>query len=562
MNWDPNLLGLIVFAPFIAAPIMFYALKWELHESFPLYTLIYAFIAFFIWKVKVAVLAAGFLYAVATAFKIGPTLCLIAFAVATIRESKVLEPIRDQIKHLTKDPRILAIMVCWFFGSTIDTFFGFSQTSLCCSFILAGCGLPPACIVTMCVLGPMVSSAFCSAAMPITINMVDSLQGPEFFAYLRDNELTLRQFLQLVVNRVVVLHGILGMFIPWVMIMVMTRYFGRKRSWTDGFSAVPFALFCGLAFVVPYGLMAIFGPFEFASITGGVVGGLIAVIALKTGFLVPHDIWEFPPESEWEPNWKPEPIGVSRATMPAWKAWIVFALLLAVMIVIRVTPLADILFSYSLEWKNVFGTNIHIRYELFYMTMLYFLIIVAFCKFFYKPPSDSYREALGAWGRILGIICSLYGTCAVFTTFIHNTSANTSGLPGMVEVLAQWFASWPLMDYIGPMFPAMFGLIGTFAAQNIFHTALMFSSLSFNLANALDMSAPLFLALQHTGGCAGELLSEHWLAGSGVLLGLLGWETPASHKVALPCILYVILLGMLGILFTQLPELGNFLFLD
>jgi len=66
----------------------------------------------------------------------------------------------------------------------------------------------------------------------------------------------------------VVLHAVAGTLMPTLMVVMMTRFFGARRSWTEGLSIVPFALFGGLAFTVPYVLTGfLLGP-EFPSLLG------------------------------------------------------------------------------------------------------------------------------------------------------------------------------------------------------------------------------------------------------------------------------------------------------
>ena len=78
----------------------------------------------------------------------------------------------------------------------------------------------------------------------------------------------MREFLRLVTARAVVLHGIAGTLMPTLMVMMTTRFFGERKSWSEGLSIFPFALLGGLAFTVPYTLTGIFlGP-EFPSLLG------------------------------------------------------------------------------------------------------------------------------------------------------------------------------------------------------------------------------------------------------------------------------------------------------
>ncbi|MDG4813721.1 L-lactate permease, partial [Hydrogenovibrio sp. 3SP14C1] len=65
----------------------------------------------------------------------------------------------------------------------------------------------------------------------------------------------------------------------------------------------PFAIFTGIAFVVPYMLVGVFlGP-EFPSMIGAMVGLAIVVPAARKGFLLPKDTWDFPESTSWPDEW-------------------------------------------------------------------------------------------------------------------------------------------------------------------------------------------------------------------------------------------------------------------
>ena len=90
---------------------------------------------------------------------------------------------------------------------------------------------------------------------------------------------------------------------PLMLVMIMTRFFGENKSWTEGLSIFPFAIFAALSFTIPYALTGIFlGP-EFPSIIGGLFGLTLVTIATKNKFLIPNDSWDFRPSSMWPESW-------------------------------------------------------------------------------------------------------------------------------------------------------------------------------------------------------------------------------------------------------------------
>ena len=115
-----------------------------------------------------------------------------------------------------------------------------------------------------------------------------------------------------------------GTLMPLIMIMMMTRFFGANRSWSEGLAILPFAIFGGLAFTVPYYLTGVFlGP-EFPTILGALIGMAIVTFAAKRGFLVPKKIWDFPAVAIWPANWTGKlriDIRGKSDAMPLWRAW-------------------------------------------------------------------------------------------------------------------------------------------------------------------------------------------------------------------------------------------------
>ena len=85
---------------------------------------------------------------------------------------------------------------------------------------------------------------------------------------------------------------------------MFTKLPSEEESIKPGLAAAPFAIFAGLAFVIPYIATAAFlGP-EFPSLVGAFIGLPIVQLAAKSGFLVPKDSWDFPDKSKWEKDWK------------------------------------------------------------------------------------------------------------------------------------------------------------------------------------------------------------------------------------------------------------------
>ena len=155
-------------------------------------------------------------------------------------------------------------------------------------------------------LGMMVQSTavtFGAAGTPILVGVRGGLQGPVLDSRLAAIGMDFMDYLQNITSAAVIFHAIAGTFIPILMICMMTRFFGKNKSWKEGFAIFPFALFGGLAFTIPYLLTGYFlGP-EFPSLLGALAGMFIVVFAANKGFLLPGKSWDFPEEKSWPKLW-------------------------------------------------------------------------------------------------------------------------------------------------------------------------------------------------------------------------------------------------------------------
>jgi lactate permease len=263
--------------------------------------------------------------------------------------------------HALSDDRIVA----WLFGSFIEGTAGFGTPAAIAGPLLVALGFPAAAAV---MIGMMIQSTavtFGAVGTPILIGVRQGLASPEVAAQLQAAGLTLDAHVRTIAVHAAWLHGITGTLMPTLMVVMMTRFFGRNRSWTEGLSILPFTLFGGLAFTVPYTLTGVFlGP-EFPTVAGAAVGLILVTTAARRGFLRPRDTWDFAPPDTWPRHWfgvnavrLEEPRGASRVS-PAM-AWAPYGLLAALLVVTRLPqlPLGRYLQAVSIRWTDILGTGI------------------------------------------------------------------------------------------------------------------------------------------------------------------------------------------------------------
>ncbi len=136
--------------------------------------------------------------------------------------------------------------------------------------------------------------------------------------------------------KVAMLHAIAGTLIPLMVVAVMTRFFGRNRTFREGLQIWKFALFASLSMTIPYVVIAhALGP-EFPSLLDRWSDWRLSFRRRAVDSCCPEDeVWDFEPRESWDSEWN----GIAKSNsknpsrdLPLWKAWLPY-LMIAVLLV-------------------------------------------------------------------------------------------------------------------------------------------------------------------------------------------------------------------------------------
>jgi lactate permease len=341
-----------------------------------------------------------------------------------------------------------------------------------------------------------------------------------------------------------------------------TRFFGERRSWTEGLSVFPFALFGGLAFTLPYTLTGVFlGP-EFPSLLGAPVGLVLVTLAAKRGFLVPADRWDFPPMHRWDSGWISglEAKGEDDETKDAvgtGKAWAPYLMLAALLIVSRLPqlPVGAWLQSLRVAWENILGTGISAVTTPLYLPGFILVLVVVLTFFLHKMSRTAMRRAVSESSRVLlGAGFVLVFTVPMVRVYI-NSDVNGAEFFSMPIAMAEWVAT--NVGQVWPAFAGVTGALGAFIAGSNTVSNLMFSAFQYGVAERLMVSGVLIVALQAVGAAAGNMIAIHNVVAASATVGLLGREGATLRKTILPTIYYLAVIGILGLLAVNLLRMGD-----
>ncbi len=546
-----TLLALVAFSPIVIAALLLVGLNWPAKRAMPVAFGLTVVIALFAWDMS----ANRVLASIFQGFGITVSVLWIVFGAIfllnTLKHTGAIATIRNGFTNISPDRRVQAIIIAWCFGSFIEGASGFGTPAAIAAPLLVAIGFPALAAVLM---GMMIQStpvSFGAVGTPIIVGVNKGLDTHNIGQTLMANGSSWDAYLQQITSSVAIIHACVGTLIPVLMAVMLTRFFGKNRSWSEGLSILPFALFAGVSFTIPYALTGVFLGAEFPSLIGGLLGLAIVVSAAKRGFLVPKKTWDFEEESKWPAEWlgslKIELNDSKNKPMSMAMAWLPYVLLAVVLVASRVSPdFKALLRSVSLSFGNILGeTGISTAIQPLYLPggILVFVALLAVLI-----QSRSLKPLASAFGEssktLIGAGFVLVFTIPMVRIFI-NSGVNGADLASMPVTTANFAAG-----LVGEAFPALsatVGALGAFIAGSNTVSNMMFSQFQFEVAQTLTISSAVVVALQAVGAAAGNMIAIHNVVAASATVGLLGREGATLRKTIIPTTYYLIVTGLIGL---------------
>ncbi|WP_290798808.1 L-lactate permease, partial [Halomonas sp.] len=356
-----TLLALLAFTPLVLAGVLLIGLRMPAKTAMPVVYVVTALIALFAWDMSFNRVLASTLQGLILTVSILWIIFGAILLLNTLKHSGGITAIRKGFSGISPDRRVQAIIVAWLFGCFIEGASGFGTPAAVAAPLMVALGFPALAAV---VVGMMIQStpvSFGAVGTPIVVGVTGGINRDGITETLEAGGYTWLEYFRLIAAEVAVIHGIVGVLMPLIMVVIMVKFFGANKSWKEGLSIAPFAIFAGVAFVVPYMLAGVLlGP-EFPSMIGAGVGLAIVVPAARKGFLIPKDVWDFPDYKSWPDEWigklviKTEDV-VGKTPITTFMGWVPYVLLAVILVASRtVAPFREALQSISFGWSNILG---------------------------------------------------------------------------------------------------------------------------------------------------------------------------------------------------------------
>ena len=546
-----GLLALLAFSPILLAAILLIGLRWPAKHAMPLVYLLTAGVGLFAWDMSVnRVLAStvqGLLITLGLLWIIFGAILLLN----TLKHSGGITAIRAGFATISPDRRIQAIIIAWLFGCFIEGASGFGTPAAIAAPLLVAIGFPAMAAVLMGMLVQSTPVSFGAVGTPIIVGVNTGLDSATIGAQLLEQGSSWAQFLQLITSEVAIIHAIVGTVMPLVMVLMLTRFFGTEKSWKAGFEVLPFAIFAGLAFTIPYALTGVFlGP-EFPSLGGGLIGLAIVTSAARMGFLLPKTTWDFAPADKWPAEWlgtvEMKLDQLTAKPMNALRAWLPYVLVGVLLVISRIFPeVSAALKAVMLNFPDLLGeAGVSANFQPLYLPGG-ILVAVVIATFFLHGMK--LRELGSAVKESSSVLLSA-GFVLLFTVpmvrILINSGVNAAELSSMPILMARWVA-----DSVGGIYPLLapsVGALGAFIAGSNTVSNMMFSQFQFGVANSLGISSALIVAVQAIGAAAGNMVAIHNVVAAPATVGLLGREGSILRKTVWPTLYYVLFTGLIAL---------------
>lgn len=553
-----GLLAFLSLLPIIVVAVFLVGLRWPASKAMPISYFVAVGLALFIWGVPANNVAAASVHGLITA---GTLLYIIFGAILllnTLQESGGIKTIRQGFTDISPDRRIQVIIIAWLFGSFIEGSAGFGTPAAVAVPLLVGLGFPAMAAV---VAGMTIQSTPVSFGAVGTPMLVGVQSGLSADASITDNFLALTH---VIAGQTAILHAVGGTLIPLFVIAMMTRFFGKNKSFSEGIKVWKFALFAAFAMTIPYVIVAnVLGP-EFPSMIGGLVGLLIVITAAKKGFLMPKEdeTWDFDEKSKWDPEWigkiEIKDIAHKSGSMSMVRAWTPYILVGLFLVISRqeFLPFREWLQAWVVGPENIFGSEISSTFQPLFSPGSIFILVTLITFFIHGMSTSAYKRAWATSGKTtLAASVALIFTVPMVQVFL-NSGGGTAGYDGMPIVLANAVAA--ISGDYWPLFATFIGGLGAFIAGSNTVSNMMFSLFQHDVGSQMGVTASWIVALQAVGGAAGNMIAVHNVVAASAVVGLVGKEGMIIRKTVFPFLYYVTVTGALGYSIVWYGEKGLF----
>ena len=503
---------LLAMLPIIWLIIALSGLKMAGHVACPIALIITVIEALFLWKQKIIDVLTGGLEGFAMA--IWPICLVIVAAVFTynlVVHTKNMELIKKMLTSVSRDKRVLVLIIAWGFGGFMEGMAGFGTAVAIPAGILCGLGFEPIFAATVCLVANTTPVAFGSIGIPTVTAANVTGFSPHMTA-----------------SYVVLQLAIMVILVPFLVVFITGKHEGAKGI-GDYKEILFITLMSGVSFLIPQYLTAKFIGAELPAVIGSVCSMAVTIILAKV--MLKGKSSKFDVEIEEKEDERSLTV---KDALVAWSPFIlvlVFLLLTSTLVPAIHDPLSAIKSNvpiytgegaapYTFTWVATPGVLI---------------LIAAFIGgIIQKCPIG---EIFGVLGKtIVQMLKTIITIMAVLAT------AKIMGYSGMTQSIADFIVRVTGSFY--PLVAPLIGSIGTFVTGSSTSSSVLFSKLQASTGAELNINQIWLVAANTVGSTAGKIISPQSIAVATAATATVGKESEILTKVIKYFVLFAVIYGL------------------
>ena len=503
---------LLAMLPIIWLIIALSGLKMAGHVACPIALIITVIEALFLWKQKIIDVLTGGLEGFAMA--IWPICLVIVAAVFTynlVVHTKNMELIKKMLTSVSKDKRILVLIISWGFGGFMEGMAGFGTAVAIPAGILCGLGFDPIFAAMICLVANTTPVAFGSIGIPTVTAANVTGFSPHMTA-----------------SYVVLQLAIMVILVPFFLVFITGKHEGAKGL-GDYKEILFITLMSGVSFLIPQYLTAKFIGAELPAVIGSVCSMAVTIILAKV--MLKGKSSKFDVEIEEKEDER------SLTVKDALVAWSPFILVLVFLLLTStlVPAIHDPLSAIKSNVPNYTGEGATPYTFTWVATPGVLILIAAFIGgIIQKCPIG---EIFGVLGKtIVQMLKTIITIMAVLAT------AKIMGYSGMTQSIADFIVRVTGSFY--PLVAPLIGSIGTFVTGSSTSSSVLFSKLQASTGAELNINQIWLVAANTVGSTAGKIISPQSIAVATAATATVGKESEILTKVIKYFVLFAVIYGL------------------
>lgn len=524
------MLAIIAFIPIAVTLVLMMAFNWKAKNCLILSWIIACVLGFLLWGIEFSALLASSLYGFLSSLDVIIIITGAVLLMNTLKTSGATAAINRGFRNINPDKRVQAVIIGFCFCSFIEAAAGFGTPAALAGPLLVSLGFPPlaAAMITLIFDSTAVSFGAVGTPIQMALSLLPAKVGTE--AFIAD-----------VSFWTALPHAVMGTFLPLIVLMMATRFFGPEKSFKPALEAAPFAIFGGLSFSVPYMITTLTLGYEFASLIGALCSIAITVVAAKKNFLCPKKVWTFGEPSQWDPEWlattKTSPVKESQMSLlMAWVPYLLIAMILVITRIpqLRIKGLLNSGFPFVISVKNILGfSSLDWNLKWAYLPGTFFILIALLTNVLHRMDKTAIRQS---WQDTIEQVSGAAIAIIFGLALVQVLSFSPEHSDSMMRTMALGLSKVGKTAYVAIC--PFIGVLGAFVSGSATVSMTLFTNLQYDTASTLGIVPVYAVAMQCVGGAIGNMVCINNAVAASATIGVGGREGKLIKLNVTPMLIY------------------------